>query len=261
MRIHPTAVIEKGAELGEDVTVGAYCVIGAKAKIGAGAQLYAHVMVDGATEIGPRTIVHSFAAIGGAPQHLAYRGENTRLIIGADNVIREHVTMNIGSPAGRGETRIGDKNFIMVGCHVAHDCLVGDGIIMANNATLGGHVTVGDHAFLGGLSAIHQFCRIGAQAFVGGCAMVTTDIVPYGLAIGNHAHLAGLNIVGMKRRGMSRERIHALRRAYRALFSGEGTFQERLKDVEARYGARPEVRRMLDFVKTEAKRPLMTPAR
>jgi UDP-N-acetylglucosamine acyltransferase len=261
MRIHPTAIIEDGAELGEGVSVGAYCVVGPDVKLGPGVVLHPQVTIAGATEIGARTVVHSFASLGGAPQHLAYRGEKTRLIIGADNIIREHVTMNVGTAAGRGETRIGGRGFFMIACHVAHDCIVGDHVIMANNATIGGHVIVEDYAFLGGLCAVHQHCRIGAQAFVGGCAMATTDVIPYGLAVGNHASLAGLNIVGLKRRGHPREVIHEMRSAYKALFADGGTFQQRIVAVRAEYGRRPEIARILDFITADAPRPLMMPAR
>lgn len=261
MKIHPTAIVEDGAEIGEGARIGPYCCIGPRVTIGAGVVLHAHVTITGATTIGPETIVHPFAAIGGPPQHLGYRGEDTALIIGAGNIIREHVTMNVGTVAGRGKTCIGDRGMFMTACHVAHDCIVGDNVIMANNATLGGHVVIEDSAFLGGLCAIHQYCRVGAYAFIGGCAAVPTDVIPYGSAVGNHATLAGLNIVGLKRRGVSREAIHDLRAAYKLLFSGGVTFQERLVDVEKKYGGRPEVARILAFIKYDAPRPLMTPAR
>jgi UDP-N-acetylglucosamine acyltransferase len=261
MKIHPTAIVEDGAEIGEGARIGPYCCVGPRVKIGAGVVLHAHVTITGATTIGPETVVHPFAALGGPPQHLGYRGEDTALIIGAGNIIREHVTMNIGTVAGRGKTRIGDRGMFMTACHVAHDCIVGDNVIMANNATLGGHVVIEDSAFLGGLSAIHQYCRVGAYAFIGGCAAVPTDVIPYGSAVGNHAMLAGLNIVGLKRRGVSREAIHDLRAAYKLLFSGGETFQERLADVEKTYGGHPEVARILAFIKSDAPRPLMTPAR
>lgn len=261
MSIHPTAIIESGAEIGDDVSIGPWCHIGPRVKIGSGAILHAHVVATGATEIGAKTVIHSFAAIGGPPQHLGYRGEDTRLVIGAGNIIREHVTMNTGTVSGRGETRIGDNGLFMTACHVAHDCVIGDNVIMANNATLGGHVIVEEGAFLGGLCAIHQHCRIGAFAFVGGCAAVPTDVIPFGSAVGNHAGLAGLNIVGLKRRGATRQTMRDLRAAYKHLFSDGATFQERLAEVEAQYGDRPEVARIIAFIKADASRPLMTPAR
>lgn len=261
MKIHPTAIVEDGALISDSAEVGPYCHIGPRVEIGDSVVLHAHVAVSGATTIGPRCVIHSFASIGGPPQHLGYKGENTRLIIGSGNIIREHVTMNTGTVSGRGETRIGNNGLYMTACHVAHDCIVGDNVIMANNATLGGHVIVEDAAFLGGLCAVHQHCRVGAFAFIGGCAAVPTDVIPYGSAIGNHASLAGLNIVGLKRRGVSRKAIHDLHAAYKLLFSDGATFRERLAEVEAKYGDRPEVARVLAFINADAPRPLMTPSR
>ena len=261
MSIHPTAIIDKDAQLGVEVEVGAFCRVGPKAIIGDRVRLLSHVVVEGATTIGKGSIVHPFAVLGGPPQHLGYKGEDTQLVIGEENVIREHVTMNVGTVAGGGVTRIGDKGFYMTACHVAHDCQIGDGVIMANNATLGGHVQIESNVFLGGLCAIHQHCRVGAYAFIGGCAAVPTDVIPFASAMGNHAQLSGLNIVGMKRRGMPRQAIHDLRGAYRLLFSEGKTFQERLAEVEARYGERDEVKRVLEFIRRDGSRPLMTPAR
>jgi UDP-N-acetylglucosamine acyltransferase len=260
MKVHPTAIVEDGAIIGEGVEIGPYCRIGPKVKIGPDCVFQSHVVVSGATEIGPRTVVHPFAALGGPPQHLAYRGEETRLVIGADCIIREYATMNLGAPAGRGVTTVGDRGYFMAGSHVGHDCIVGEGAIFANCATLGGHVVVGERAFLGGLCAVHQRCRIGAFAFLGGCAAVVTDVIPYASAAGNHARLIGLNIVGLKRQGMPRETIHALRGAYKTLFGPDGAFRERVQEVERRFGAIPEVARILEFVKADADRPLMTPA-
>ena len=261
MRIHPTAIIEDGAALGEGVAIGPYCRVGAGAVLGDGVELKSHVVIDGRTQIGARTSVHAFAVLGGPPQHLGYRGEDTSLRIGADCIIREYATLNVGTPAGRGETVVGDKCFLMSGAHVAHDCIVGSNVVFANNATLGGHVVVGDFVFLGGLCAIHQFCRIGDFAFIGGCAAVPTDVIPYASATGNHAHLSGLNIIGMKRRGMSRASMHDLRAAYKALFADEGSFQERLDGVAAGYAQSEEVMRIVNFIKEDTRRPLMAPPR
>lgn len=261
MSIHPTAIVEAGARLGEGVEIGAYCHVGPRVSLGDGVILHSHVVVAGATSIGPRTVIHPFASIGGPPQHLGYKGEDTRLTIGAGNIIREHVTMNIGTVAGGGETRVGDNGLFMTACHVAHDCRIGDNVIMANNATLGGHTVIEDFVFLGGLCAIHQHCRVGAFAFIGGCAGVPNDVIPYATAVGNHASLVGLNIVGLKRRGVSREAIHDLHAAYKLLFSDGATFRERLAEVEAKYGGSPEVARVLAFINADAPRPLMTPAR
>lgn len=259
--IHPTAIVEEGAKLGEGVTVGPFCRVGPDVRLGDGVFLESHAVIAGHTSIGARTSVHPFAVIGSPPQHLRYRGEPTRLEIGEDVVIREHATMNPGTVAGGGLTRVGDRGFFMIGAHVAHDCKVGDGVILANNATLGGHVEVGDGAFLGGLCGIHQFCRIGAYAFIGGCAAVVADVIPYGSAYGNHAKLSGLNIIGLKRRETPRQTIHTLRAVYRALFADIDTLKERVEDVRATYGHVPEARRILDFVDATAARSLMTPAR
>ncbi len=260
MKIHASAVIEDGAEIG-DVIVGPYCHVGAGVKLCDGVRLNSHVVVIGDTEIGGSSLVHSFAVLGGAPQHLQYREEQTRLVIGANNTIREHVTINRGTQAGGGITRVGNDGFFMTGSHIAHDCSVGDGVVFANNATLGGHVSVGDHAFLGGLCAVHQHSRVGEYAFVGGCAAVTADIIPFASAVGNHARLVGLNVVGLKRREFSREAIKNLRSAYQMLFKNEQTFSERLEQVRSAHGNLAEVKRVLDFIDSGRIRALMTPAR
>ena len=261
MPTHPTAIVEAGARIGEGVEIGPWCRVSAEARLGDGVRLLSHVVLEGAIAVGDRTVIHPFAVLGGPPQHLGYKGEPTRLEIGPDCLIREHVTMNRGTAAGGGVTRVGRKCFFMTGSHVAHDCAVGDETVFANNATLGGHVVVGSFVFLGGLSAIHQFSRIGDYAMIGGCAAVTADVIPYGSAVGNHATLEGLNIVGMKRRGVSREAIHDLRRAYRMLFDGEGVFEERLAATDRVLGGRAEVRRVLDFITADARRSVMAPKR
>lgn len=261
MQIHATAIVEKGATLGEGVAIGPWCRVGPFVTLAEGVTLKSHAIVEGRTAIGARTVIHPFAVLGGPPQHLGYKGEETTLKIGADCVIREHATANLGTPAGRGETVIGDRCFLMTGAHVAHDCIVGSDVIFANNATLGGHVIIEDFVFLGGLCAIHQFCRVGAYAFIGGCAAVPTDVIPYGSATGNHATLSSLNIVGMKRRGMPRAAIHDVRAAVRALFADEGSFKERLDAVAATYAHSAEVRRIVDFIRKDTRRPLMAPPR
>lgn len=261
MPIHPTAIIEDGAEISDEATIGPYCVVGGKARIAAGAELKSHVHIAGRTSIGERTVVWPFASLGGPPQHLGYRGEDTALVIGADNIIREHVTMNIGTAAGRGVTRIGDRGYFMAGSHVGHDCDIGDHAILAPSVAIGGHVTVEEHVFFGGLSAVHQHSRVGAYSFIGGLAGITTDVIPYGSAWGTHAHLDGLNIIGLKRRGVPRDVIHDMRAAYRLLFEGGGVFAERVELAAAEYGHRPEVARIIAFIRADASRPVMTPAR
>lgn len=260
-QIHPTAIVSPGAQLGQDVEIGAFCTVGPRVQLGDGVRLVSHVVIEGATQIGAGTAVHPFAVLGGAPQHLAHKGEDTRLVVGERNIIREHVTMHTGTVGGGGVTRIGSDSLYMVGAHVAHDCIVGDRVTFANNATLGGHVVIGDFVFMGGLCAVHQFTRIGRYSFVGGGGVVTKDIIPYGSVWGNHAHLEGLNLVGLKRRGFSREAINALRAAYRLLFADEGTFQERLDDVAEAHAGTPEVMEIVDFIRSEANRPLCLPER
>ena len=259
VRIHPSAIVHDGAELGAGVEIGPFCIVGPRARLAAGVRLMSHVVVEGSTEIGADTVVHAFAVLGGAPQHLAYRGEETRLVIGARNVIREHVTMNTGTVMGGGVTRVGSDSLYMTASHVAHDCVVGDHVVFANNATLGGHVQVGDYVFMGGLCAAHQFTRIGRYAFIGGVTAVTKDVIPFGSVWGVHAHLEGLNLVGLKRRGFSREAINDLRSAYRLMFADEGTFQERVEDVARVFAGSPEVGELVDFIRADASRPLCQP--
>lgn len=261
MPIHPTAIIEGGAAIGDGVSIGPWCRVSSKAALGDGVNLMSNVVIEGRTTIGARTTVHPFAILGGPPQHLGYRGEDTAIQIGEDCIIREYSTVNLGTVAGRGQTVIGDKCFLMTGAHVAHDCVVGSNVIFANNATLGGHVVIGDSVFLGGLCAVHQFCRIGSYAFIGGCAAVPTDVIPYGSATGNHATLSGLNIIGMKRRGMSRAAIRDLRAAVRLLFGDEDSFQERVEQVASAYAQSAEVMRIINFIREDTRRPLMAPPR
>jgi UDP-N-acetylglucosamine acyltransferase len=259
--IHPTAIVAKGAELADGVSVGPFCVIGEGARIGPGTRLTSHVVIEGRTELGAGNTVGAFAVLGGPPQHLAYAGENTQLVIGDNNVIREHATMNIGTVRGGGVTRVGSNGFYMIESHVGHDCQVGDNVVLTKQATLGGHCLIGDFVIVGGLAAVHQFTRVGRHAMIGGLAAVVKDVIPYGSVWGNHAHLEGLNLVGLKRRGFGRETINTLRAAYRLLFADEGTFQERLADAEETYGASPEVMEILNFIRADANRPICLPQR
>lgn len=257
--VHPTALVDDAARLGADVRIGPFCRVGPDVALGDGVVLESHVVVEGHTTIGARTRIHPFACLGGPPQDLKYDGSPTTLVVGADCTIREAVTMHRGTPHGGGETRVGDRCFILAYAHVAHDNLIGHDVVLTNTAMLGGHVTIGDYAIVGGGAGIHQFVRIGPYAFVGGLAAVEHDVIPYGMAIGNRADLAGLNLVGLKRRGFSREAIHTLRRAYRTLFEGAGTLAERVDIVEARYGESPQVREILDFVRSAGRRAIMVP--
>ena len=258
-QIHPSAIIDPKAQIGEGVEIGPFCTVGPQVTLGDGVKLVSHVIIDGHTTIGAGTLIHPLAFLGGPPQHLAHKGEDTELVIGERNIIRENVTMHTGTVAGGGVTRVGSDSLYMVGAHVAHDCIVGNNVTFANNATLGGHVQVGDFVFMGGLSAVHQFTRIGRYAFVGGGGVVTKDIIPYGSVWGNHAHLEGLNLVGLKRRGFTREAINNLRASYRLLFADEGTFQERLDDVAEVHQASSEVMEIVDFIRSDANRPICLP--
>jgi len=257
--IHPTAIVHDGAKLGAGVEIGPYCMVGPDVVLGEGVRLLSHVCVEGATEIGASCVLHAFSRLGGDPQHLGHKGEKTRLIVGARNVIREGVTFNTGTAGGTGVTVVGDGGLFMAGSHVAHDCVVGDNVVFANNATIGGHVSVGDFVFMGGLAAAHQFSRIGRYAFIGGVSAVTKDVIPFGSVWGVHAHLEGLNLVGLKRRGFSREVINDLRAAYRLLFADEGTFQERLDDVARVFAGASEVMEIVEFIRADANRPLCQP--
>jgi len=258
-RIHASAVVEKGAEIGENVEIGPYCVVGPDVVIEDGVRIFSHAVLGGRTRIGAGTTIYPFAVIGLPPQDLKFKGEPSRLEIGRDNVIREHVTMNPGTEGGGMVTRVGDRNLFMVGVHIAHDCQVGNNVVMANNATLGGHVTVENFAVLGGLSAVHQFCRIGRHAMIGGMSAVEQDVIPYGSVMGDRARLCGLNIVGLKRRGFSREDVQSLRKAYRLLFAEEGTMSERLSDVADLYSANEPVMEIVNFIGIRSPRAICQP--
>jgi UDP-N-acetylglucosamine acyltransferase len=257
--IHPTAIVAPGAMLGEDVVVGPYCIVGENVALGAGVTLRSHAVVDGQTTIGAGTRVFPFASIGLEPQDLKYRGEKSALVIGCNNTIREYVTMNPGTEGGGMVTRIGDSCLFMVGAHIAHDCQIADHVIMANNATLAGHVVVEDYAVLGGLCAVHQYVRIGKHAMIGGMSGVERDVIPYGQAMGDRARLCGLNIIGMQRRGFSREDIQGLRNAYQFLFSSDGTLSDRVNETAERFSGIGPVDDIIDFIRADSSRAICQP--
>ncbi|WP_304170243.1 acyl-ACP--UDP-N-acetylglucosamine O-acyltransferase [Phenylobacterium aquaticum] len=261
MDVHPTSIVAPGAEIADGVSIGPFCTIGPNVRLGERTRLVSHIVVDGHTELGADNVVWPFAMLGGPPQHTAYKGEATRLKIGDRNVIREHATMNIGTVNGGGETLVGSDGLYMIESHVGHDCKVGNHCILTKQATLGGHCDLGDYVIVGGLAAVHQFTRVGRHAMIGGLAAVVKDVIPYGSVWGNHAHLEGLNLVGLKRRGFSRETINTMRAAYRMLFADEGTFQERLDDTVETYAACPEVVEIIDFIRADGARPLCLPER
>src|SRR5271170_1265444 len=257
--IHPTAVVAPEASLARDVVVGPFCIVGKYVALHSGVTLRAHVVVDGHTTIGKGTRIFPFASIGLEPQDLKYCGEESSLIVGCRNTIREYVTMNPGTTGGGMVTRIGDDCLFMVGTHIAHDCQIGDHVIMANNTTLGGHVIVEEYAFLGGLCAIHQFVRIGRHAMIGGMSGVERDVIPYGQVMGDRARLTGLNIIGMQRRGFSREDIQALRNAYHFLFHSEGTLSDRVGETAARFAGIGPVEEIIKFIRADSSRAICQP--
>lgn len=251
--IDPTARVAAGAQLGKDVTIGPYCVIGPKVSIADGCQLLTHVHVTGRTTIGPRTRISAFASLGTPPQSVHYKGEDTTLTVGADCDIREHATMNIGT-AGSAGTKVGDHCLLMVGSHVGHDAIVGNNVVFANNAVLGGFAQIGDHVFLGGVCAVHQFTRIGEQAIIGGLCGVTTDVIPYAAVIGHRGKLAGLNRVGLRRRGFTSQDIRNIYAAYRAIFFGPGIFAERVAAAAEQYAGDAKVMKIIDFIRSGKRR-------
>ncbi|TCS64165.1 acyl-ACP--UDP-N-acetylglucosamine O-acyltransferase [Varunaivibrio sulfuroxidans] len=257
--IHPNAIVAQTATIGENVTVGPFCSVGPEVHLGDGATLVSHVAIDGRTTLGANSKIYPFASIGLQPQDLKYAGEPSRLEIGCNTVIREHVTMNPGTQGGGMVTRVGNNCLFMVGAHVAHDCVIGDNVILVNNATLAGHVVVEDWVILGGLCAVHQFVRIGRHAMIGGMSGVEHDIIPYGSVVGNRAHLSGLNLVGLKRRNFDRETIHAMRNAYRVLFAQEGTMSERIADVAEMFKDVEPVMEIVDFIRADSSRAICRP--
>lgn len=258
-KIHTASVIEPGAKIGAGVRIGPFCHVGPDVELADGVELVSHVAVHGRTKIGAQTRIFPFASIGHQPQDLKYHNEPSTLVIGARCLIREGVTMNPGTAHGAMTTIIGDDCAFLANAHVAHDCRVGSHVILSNNVMLAGHTSIGDYVIMGGGSAVHQFVRVGPHAFVGGLAGVENDVIPYGMALGNRANLAGLNLIGLKRRGFSREAIHDLRRAYRLLFAAEGTLKERLEDVASEFGAHPQVDEIIEFIRAGGDRSLCTP--
>ena len=256
--IHPSAVIEDGAEIDPSAKVGAFCVIGAQVKLAADVVLKSHVVISGQTEVGQGTMIFSFAVIGEIPQDLKFKGEASRLVIGQRNRIREHVTMNCGTEGGGGLTKIGDDGLFMAGCHIAHDAIIGDRVIVVNSAAVAGHCVIEDDVIIGGLSGIHQWVRVGRGAIIGAVTMVTNDVIPYGLVQAPRGDLDGLNLVGLKRRGVARSDITALRAAFQMLAQGEGTFHDRAQrlgeETTSEY-----VQEIIDFIMADTGRHFLTP--
>ena len=256
--IHPSAVIEEGAQIDPSARVGPFCVVGPEVVLKADVELKSHVVVTGQTEVGAGTVIFPFAVIGEIPQDLKFKGESSRLEIGKRNRIREHVTMNGGTEGGGGVTRVGDDGLFMAGCHIAHDAIVGNRVIVVNNAAVAGHCVLEDDVIIGGLSGIHQWVRIGQGAIIGAVTMVTNDVIPYGLVQAPRGDLDGLNLVGLKRAGVARSDITALRAAFQMLAQGEGTFSDRARrlgdETQSDY-----VRQIVDFVMADTGRHFLTP--
>jgi UDP-N-acetylglucosamine acyltransferase len=259
-RIDPLSRVAAGARLAEDVEVGPFCTVGPNTDLRAGVRLLSHVNIAGVTEVGEHTVVYPFASLGTPPQSTGYRGGATRLVVGRNCQIREGVTISTGTEDHGEVTRVGDRCFLMANSHVGHDCQVGNDVMFANGAVLGGHVSIADHAFIGGNTAVHQFVRVGEGAMLGGMSGITRDVIPFGFAFGPKAVLVGLNMVGLKRRKYSRADLQRIRSAHRMLFFGEATFAERLKRTSAMFADDPIVGKIVAFLREGGKRPPMMPA-
>ncbi len=257
--LHSSSVVDPQATLGSDIEIGPFCVVGSGVNLGDGCKLHSHVVIEGNTTLGPNCEIYPFASLGHIPQDMKYKGEKSELVIGSNNIIREYVTMNPGTEGGGLVTRVGSDCLIMAQAHVAHDCIIGDHVILANGATLAGHCVVGDNAILGGLSAVHQFVRIGEHAFVGGMSGVENDVIPYGMVIGPRASLKGLNVIGIKRRGFDRTQLKNLRDAYDQLFAAQGTLVERTDAVEQAFPDDEHIGSILEFIRADSSRSLSVP--
>lgn len=257
-RIHPSAVIEAGASIAAGCEIGPFCMVGSEVSLAEGVVLKSHAVVTGWTEIGSESVIFPFASVGEVPQDLKYKGEHTRLVVGARCRIREGATLNSGTEGGGGVTRVGDDVLMMTGAHVGHDAVVGNRVVMANQAAIAGHCIIGDDVIIGGLSGIHQWVRVGQGAIIGAVTMVTNDVVPYGLVQGPRGILDGLNLVGLKRRGVERSEITALRAAYQMLAQGEGSFLDRARRLHDETDSR-HVREMTDFILAASDRSFLTP--
>jgi len=258
-KVHPTAIVEPGAALGEGVSIGPFCHVGAQAVLHDRVSLAGHVSIMGATTLGEGCTVYPMAVLGAPPQNAKHKGGRTTLEVGRNCTIREGVTMHRGTDTSRGETIVGDNGNFLAFAHIAHDCIVGKNASFANGATLGGHCEIGDNVGIGGLSAVHQFVRVGDNAFLAGGSMIVGDVIPYAIAMGNRAKLRGLNLVGLKRSGMPRSEIHALRRAYRTIFDRSRTVGENVEMAKAEFADSPTAMKIIDFITSRGKRHFAVP--
>jgi UDP-N-acetylglucosamine acyltransferase len=257
MSVHPSSVVEDGAVLGAGVRIGPFCHVGPRARLDEGVRLHSHVSVTGLTHVGARCELYPGVALGGKGQIRGNDFDDGRLEIGSDCVLREMVSMHAGSRKGGGITRVGAKGYYMANSHVGHDCLVGEGVTFANSVALGGHVEIGDDVIFGGLAAVQQFCRVGKGAMIGGLTGVNRDVIPYAMAFGDHVELAGLNLIGLKRRGLSRDTINAMRATFRSVFYGEGgSLADRARAAQEKYAGVTEVGEIVDFILADAKQEL-----
>ena len=260
-KIHPTAYVEDGAELAADVSIGPFCHVGPHVRIGAGSVLMSHSVVTGHTTIGENCTLHPHAVLGGLPQVLGFEATpDSSLVVGNNCVFREYATAHSGMPKFGGTTTIGSNCYIMIGAHIAHDDKIGNHVVMANNVSLAGHIEVGDNVWFGGLAAVHQFARIGRNAFIGGGAIVVEDVIPFGSVVGNHAKLSGLNMVGLKRRGFTKAELMEIRSAYKAVFQGEGLFKDRVEAAAETFAGKPLAMELIDFIREGGDRPICKPA-
>lgn len=260
VEIHPSSIVEKGAVLHAGVRIGPFCHVGAQAELGPGTELISHASVIGNTKLGENCILYPHAVLGAGPQVIGMRETpDSRLEVGNGCVFREYATAHTGMPKHGGLTKIGNACFIMIGAHIAHDNRIGNNVVMANNVSLAGHIEVGDNVWFGGLAAVHQFTRIGRNAFIGGGAILVEDVIPFGSVVGNHAKLAGLNIVGLKRRGFSKTDLHEIRSAYKAVFEGEGLFRHRVEKAAADFADKPLAMELITFIRDGGDRPICKP--
>ena len=257
--IHKTAIISSGAEISDDTYVGPYTIIGENVVLGKNVKIHSHVVIDGFTSIDDNTEIFPFATLGLKPQHSKYKGEPSRLIIGKNNIIREHVTMHTGTNLDAMETKVGNNGLFLVGVHIAHDCIIGDNVIFANNVGLGGHVKVGNNVYLGAYAAIHQFVRIGSFSIVGGQTGIVADIIPYGSASGPRGSLNGINNIGLKRQGYEKNEISILNDAYNMIFSGDDIFKDRIKNTKKKFKKIDIVNQLIEFIEADRERPLCQP--
>lgn len=260
-QIHPSAIVDPKAQLGANVKIGPYSIIGPDVTLGDDSELLSHVVIEGHTTIGPRAKIFPFASLGQQPQDLKFHGEESRLEIGADAMIREYVTMNTGTEGGGFLTKVGNNCVALSSAHVGHDCILGDGVIISSATLLAGHCQIGDHVIFGGGAAIHQFARVGRNAFIGGASAVEGDIIPFGLVVGNRASLLGLNLVGLKRHQFTRERISGLRAAYADIFTGEGNLRDRVAAAAVKHASNADAMEIVNFIQSGSERPLCMPSR